>query len=329
MPRASNALPRARRLLPSALALLGLLPGRVHGSEEVEGQSSPRTLQVALPLVSNVDFQDLDLNVSAIKGTVSWVPPADVSEVIGYDVYLTDSIGTASVQALLGFVPVGENSLEVPPNTSLISAAGNRSHIFVFTKSPLGTSPQGVGVELCDVGTQDSIFLVNAEASTAQWGVIELAFFEASDCSGDAYRWAKSGSTGHYGAHAASNAFDRNETSAWVSSSATFEAGAVSLGVVGVCRPGAVRCVRLQQCIPNLGESGCPVTAGRLQQLRLIVQGEDVCNWRVLKGLRNGNEVLREELLVVAGRRRRAAFVRLSESPPRPEQYTNPGFSSR
>jgi len=294
-----------------------------------DGPYPPRVLQQALPLVSGVDFQDLDIDVGEIQGTVSWVPPDDTSELSGYEVYLTDSIGTASMQTHFGSVAVPGASVVVPPHTSLTGPAGPRTHIFVFARSPLGMSPQGVGTTICDVGRQDTIFLVNAEAASGQWGVVELRFFPTPDCSGSPFRWVETGSSNHVPPHNASLAFDGDANSAWVSSCAGCPAGAISLGIIGVCQPQAVRCVRVRQCVPNVGLS-CPATAGRMQQLRLLVQGQDICTWKVLKGLRpTGTEILQEEDLIVSGRRRRAGFTRFSESLPPPEQFTNPGFSSR
>lgn len=294
------------------------------------GQAVARELQQALPPVSAVDFQDLDLDAGEVAGTVLWTPPPNAAEVSAYEVYLSDGEGSLAVQAHIGTVAVGTNTLTVAANTTLTTPSGNRTHIFVFTRSPLGVSPEGAGVELCDVRSQDTLFLVNAEETTAPWGVTELSFYAKPDCSGAALRWVQSGSTGHAGVHVHDNAFDGDDTSAWTSICNTCGEGEVSLGVLGVCRPQEVRCVRLQQCVRGSGTFGCPVAAGRLQQVRLLVQGEVAYTWKVLKRPRaGGNDNLRDELLTVVGRRRRAAFVAFSETPPRLEQFTSLGFTAR
>merc|ERR1740129_1926168 len=168
---------------------------------DAQGEALPGRLPQALPRVTDVSFQDLDLDPEEISGTVTWVPPADTTELSGYTAYLTDSLGTVAVHAQLGDVPVGTNSIEVPIHTSLITGFGNRTHIFVFTKSQLGVSPEGVGTVVCDARTADSVFLVNAEPTTMPWGVTDLSFHSRPDCTGPALPWAVSGSTGHDGAN--------------------------------------------------------------------------------------------------------------------------------
>lgn len=301
------------------------------------GQEPRRLEPQRLVPATSIDFQDLDLESGKIGGPIVWDPPEDTTDVTAYEVYLADSTGGVAgpgdplpdLRLHLGTVAVGTQSLSLPLSTVL---NGSLSHIFVHTRSLLGISPEGTGVAVCDVASQDSLYIVNAATQTAAWGVTELKFYTQPDCSGDPMRYVQTGSTGAAGAYPDGHAFDANEATAWVSSCTDCAAGHVSLGVIGVCEPAEVRCVSVRQCLPSGATTGCPSGLERLQQITLLARGEVVYTWKTLRGAQSGQGFqgyLEEEKLMVAGRRRRAAFTVLSDTviASRSDQFTNPGFS--
>ncbi|OLP93397.1 hypothetical protein AK812_SmicGene24708 [Symbiodinium microadriaticum] len=138
-----------------------------------------------------------DLATGLIGGTLSWVPPASISEVISYTIYLADSANTPSSRTTLGSVAVGTNSLAVSSGTASSSSA---SHFFVHSESALGLNPNGAGLEICDVSASDSLFLQNAVATSDPWGVADLSFHRRWVSSGT----ASSSSASHFFVHSES-----------------------------------------------------------------------------------------------------------------------------
>jgi len=271
-----------------------------------------RRLPVALPIVTSLDFQDLDLNRGNISGAVVWTPPADTSELTGYVVYLSDQAASPSGRVEFGFVPIGTNTLDVEENTSLAGL----THIFVYARSALGVSPNGATVEVCDVSGEDKLAIEIARDTTAPWGVAELTFHASGRCEDTPMRWAEVTTESNFGD--AALAVDGDIQTSWYSECVACAAGAERLEVSGVCKPDTVRCVKIQQCKMD-GSYNCPIGAGRSEGLTLSVNGQPAHTWT---GLRPGDSV-RDERLTVPGRRRRAAFAVLSEVPPRKEQTTN------
>lgn len=297
-------------------------------SEVVE---APERRTYGVPLVSSLDFLDTDLTASSVGGTLTWAPPAVADEVASYTIYFADSTGSSVGRSTLGSVPVGTNSFAIPAGTSY---TGNLTHFFVHSSSNLGLSPQGAGIEICDVSITDTVFLQNAKASTSSWGVLELSFHRMPDCSDTAISFVQTGDSGYSGSHIADNAFDGDTSTPWESSCSACAIGDAAIGIVGVCKPDEVRCVKLQQCTaghPNAGCSSAP-TASRMQRVSLIAKGAHVFTWNSLQGqTASVQPALEIEMLTVPSRRRRAtmsAFVDVSYQV-QANAEVNPGFSSR
>merc|ERR1712232_372464 len=70
----------------------------------------------ALPSVRNLRFKDLDLDQEDLGGPVTWEPPDELAEVVGYQVYLAAS-NTGAQRSLVGGVVAGTNWIMVPPDT--------------------------------------------------------------------------------------------------------------------------------------------------------------------------------------------------------------------
>lgn len=74
--------------------------------------------------VTGVAFSgDTDSDAGQIAGTVSWTPPADVTDVDGYRVYFADSADAKVGDTPVGSVLVGTNSFVVPANTAIPATA--------------------------------------------------------------------------------------------------------------------------------------------------------------------------------------------------------------
>lgn len=283
------------------------------GGAAAEQHAPARRLPVALPLVLHVDFQDFDLDAREVSGLVSWAPPADTTDVSGYIVYLADSLGSVASRIQVGAVPLGTNMLSVSESMSL----GGLSHLYVHTRSLLGESPDGVRFEICDVTEADTLRITNVAATTAPWGVVEVSFFASPRCSGAPMRWARLNVSS--GIALAEYAVDGNIATAWVSDCTVCGLGQESLEVVGVCKPEEVRCVKIWQCNPERdGKFGCPPGVGRTTDVQLYAQGEAVHAWQSMTSW----PTLREEILTVPGRRRRASYTLFSEPPPKRLEQT-------
>jgi len=294
-------------------------------------QSEPPEVRrlYALPLASDLDYQDLDVQLGKTGGTLTWEPPSDVAEITSYSVYLTDEAGSASGRVSIGSRPVGSNSIVLPTGTSL---GASLTHLFVNSVSAQGERPDGPGYEICDVSFDDTIFVENAVATSKAWGISELSFYSDPTCTGSAMRFAQVGITDYAGIYTPSRALDGMPGTAWMSSCSTCTATQASVGVVGVCRPEEVRCVRMVQCTEGLGSYGCPTTAHRAASVTLKVKGESTFTWKMMQGQRSNTQLkLEEEILAVPSRRRQAlmsAFVDMSGEV-RTEYTTNPAFTSR
>ncbi|CAJ1365641.1 unnamed protein product [Effrenium voratum] len=178
---------------------------------------------------------------------------------------------------------------------------------------------------------QDTLFLQNAAASTAAWGVAELSFHRLPDCSDAAMLFAHPGISGSLTGYDEANAFSSSGIP-WVSSCSACTSGQALIGVVGVCRPEEVRCVKLQQCTENRNSYGCPAAAGRMDRVTLLAKGEHVFTWNFMQGQTSSVlPALELEVLTIPSRRRRAtmsAFVDVSYQV-QADAEVNPGFSSR
>ncbi|CAE7221819.1 unnamed protein product [Symbiodinium natans] len=178
----------------------------------------------------------------------------------------------------------------------------------------------------------DSLFLQNAVATTAPWGVSDLSFHREPDCSDAAIGFVQAGISGAQAGYEEAKAVDGDPNTPWVSSCSTCSTGQALIGVIGVCKPEGVRCVQLRQCTLNRGDYGCPLTASRASQISLLVQGQHTFTWRVMQGQTNAvTPALEQELLSVPSRRRRAtlsAFVDVSYQV-QSDAVVNPAFSSR
>ncbi|CAE7596959.1 unnamed protein product [Symbiodinium sp. CCMP2592] len=309
------------------LALLGAPCLRGAAADPAEADDSRRLYSVPLP--TSLDFVDADLATGFIGGTLSWVPPASISEVISYTIYLADSANTPGSRTTLGSVTVGTNSLAVSSGTASSSSA---SHFFVHSESALGLNPNGAGLEICDVSASDSLFLQNAVVTSDPWGVADLSFHREADCSDTAIGFVQAGISGALAGYEESKAVDGDPNTPWVSSCSACSVGQALIGVIGVCKPEEVRCVQLRQCTLNRGDYGCPLTASRAQQISLLVQGQHTFTWRVMQGQTDAvTPAVEVELLSVPSRRRRAtlsAFVDVSYQV-EPNATVNPGFTSR
>jgi hypothetical protein len=63
--------------------------------------------------VSEVAFQDLDLDVFEVGGTIWWVEPSDVSEVTHYAVYLSEGEAGQNKSLVGDVVAIGTTSITV------------------------------------------------------------------------------------------------------------------------------------------------------------------------------------------------------------------------
>ncbi|CAK9042400.1 unnamed protein product [Durusdinium trenchii] len=298
------------------------------GAVSSEPSAADRRLY-GVPLVTDLDFFDTDLVAGSVGATLTWVPPTVLSEVIGYTVYLADSAGSSTGRVTLGSVLVGTNLLAVPAGTAVNNSL---THLFVHSESNLGLRPDGAGLEICDVSATDTLFLQNAAASTYAWGIPDLSFHRLPDCSDTAMLFAQPGLSGSESGYGEANAFDGDSSTPWVSSCSSCTVGQALIGVVGVCKPEEVRCVKLRQCTAGRGDYGCPSSASRMSRVSLLAKGEHVFTWNFLQGQTSSVlPALEMELLMLPSRRRRAtvsAFVDVSYQV-QADAEVNPGFSSR
>lgn len=284
-----------------------------------------RRLQV-LPSVLSVAFQDADVVKYSIGGRLSWTPPPPSTpfwnEVNGYKVYLGDDKGN---QRLYIASVAGSGSLyyDIPPNTPL----SNYTTFWVHTVSPLGESPVGYSLPVCDVDHTDTIYVVNAAATSAPWGVIEISFHQHPTCQSPAMGWATYGSTGYLAGFPSGNAIDKSYATAWVSNCTACGIGQSSIGIIGVCEVTSVRCIKLRQCLAGTTSGGaCPSAVGRTTALALMVRGEHMYTFKVLTP-ENLQNIYTEETLSVASRRRRANYGLFSDTEVEDARTTNPQFT--
>ncbi|CAE7909523.1 unnamed protein product [Symbiodinium microadriaticum] len=66
--------------------------------------------------VSGTSFTDLDLDSEELGGLVSWILPYNMAQVVYYNVYLADGLGTNRSQ-INGPLPATADSIVLPPNT--------------------------------------------------------------------------------------------------------------------------------------------------------------------------------------------------------------------
>jgi len=218
---------------------------------------------------------------------------------------------------------VGTNLLTVNADTSTLY--GSRLWVHSTTKIG-GELPNGVSAGVCDVSSNDTLHIGNPLATSSSWGVTELEFYTSIDCSGSKMPFVEADSNvASRDSNPYDRAFDANFDNCWVSECAgdagQCAPGEVMLGIVGVCSPEEVRCVRIRQCYP-FGDNAahCPADVVRVSQIDLFVRGEQVYRWENLlsETRRRGespNRAYDEEHLVLPGCRRQAAFTRVSEEP--------------
>lgn len=145
-------------------------------------QSTPFSLLVsdANQGALNVSFVDLDLDENDLGGDMSWLEPAEHTEVTHYAAYLaSDNAGTN--KQLLGLQPlgfqVGTTEFEVPADTKKESF----THVVVFTRSQKGlqTTPSS-NVVVDNSVTVPGIFLDDLDLDTFHIAG-ELRWDEATD----------------------------------------------------------------------------------------------------------------------------------------------------
>jgi hypothetical protein len=101
------------------------------------------TCKGAVPVVSvtNVVFPDLDVDKDELGGTVTWSPPADVTTVTGYNVYLATNSQGAGKTLISANIAVGINTASMPANTPL----GNNMYLVVLTANADGEQTNAPG----------------------------------------------------------------------------------------------------------------------------------------------------------------------------------------
>jgi len=107
-------------------------------------QSTPVTLNIidVHAALAGLSFDDLDLDPLEFGGSVVWIPPAGISEVRNYSVYLASS--GAERNKTIGVVGVGTNRVDIPADT----AFGTLGHIAVYVSSSLAeqTTPTSASI---------------------------------------------------------------------------------------------------------------------------------------------------------------------------------------
>ncbi|CAE7663589.1 PIF1 [Symbiodinium sp. CCMP2592] len=106
--------------------------------------------------VSGTSFTDLDLDAEELGGRVSWALPYNLAQVVYYNVYVTDALGTNRSQ-IDGPLLATADSIVMPPNTP----RQQYTRLAVFTQSALveQTTPDAVEVEDVSSSVEELAFV--------------------------------------------------------------------------------------------------------------------------------------------------------------------------
>jgi len=115
----------------------------------------------AVASVSGTLFPDRDLDVGEVGGKAWWVPPADITRVAQYVLYLSsDSVG--AYRALNGtVVQVGTNVLDLPADTNIIQ--GSFAYLLVYTKSMLFEQTTPAYSALVDMSSSTNVSFIDKD----------------------------------------------------------------------------------------------------------------------------------------------------------------------
>jgi len=116
--------------------------------------------------VSGTSFADLDLDAEELGGRVSWTLPYNLAQVVYYNVYVTDALGTNRSQ-IDGPLLATADSIVMPPNTP----RQQYTSLAVFTQSALveQTTPDAVEVEDVSSSVEELAF-VDEDLDTDELG---------------------------------------------------------------------------------------------------------------------------------------------------------------
>ena len=106
------------------------------GRMGISFEITDRTNQFPTVAVQGVTFQDTDLDLDEIAGLVAWVPPASLTTVQTYAVFVAMNQDGALRQQIGVDVPKSEAAIGVvPESTQLVALGGRFSHVVVYTKN--------------------------------------------------------------------------------------------------------------------------------------------------------------------------------------------------
>ncbi len=140
---------------------------------EATGAPAPGIPSVA---ASGLNFTDNDTTAGEMGGTLSWTPPADVSNVSHYVIY--PSLDGSNKGGSLGEVAVGTNSFTIADNTTFAP------YLMIYAKNATGEASAGASLEITDLvgGATGSIQLENADGqSVASYQVGDLVYVRVAD----------------------------------------------------------------------------------------------------------------------------------------------------
>ncbi|CAE8581857.1 unnamed protein product, partial [Polarella glacialis] len=125
-------------LVPADTAMASWSHVVVHARSSLAEQTTPAAISLIdeAVQVQSLSFQDLDLDIGEVGGTVQWAAPAIApSTLVGYNAYLaSDAAGTGRSQ-IGSLVAVGTNEAVMSADTSL--GGGTLTHILVYASSSL------------------------------------------------------------------------------------------------------------------------------------------------------------------------------------------------
>lgn len=144
-------------------------------------QSTPAVLAIsdAASTVSGIAFPDKDLDAAELGGLITWAPPADVSQVAQYVIYLAGP-GTGGNRSLVAVgVPLGTNEASL----SVETAQGALTHVLVYTKSSLAEQTTPGALPISDTSASASaVEFSDFDLDVAEFGG-DLNFTAPSDTS--------------------------------------------------------------------------------------------------------------------------------------------------
>ncbi|CAE8611043.1 unnamed protein product [Polarella glacialis] len=115
---------------------------------------------------SNMSFVDEDLDEFEVGGTLYWSPPADMSEVTQFLIYLAEDFSGAG-RSLLSTVPADATDIFVPSDTAL----HNFTHLTVFARSSLAeqTTPQALAI-VDSVASVSGVYFLDFDLDSGDLG---------------------------------------------------------------------------------------------------------------------------------------------------------------